>query len=122
MTWKFHIEKSTNVRYDMILGRDLLTALGLDIKFYDNVIVGGEGPYEGCSSPIFYVSNYNFKSISDKTVKPEECFINSYADECLKSENAKSSTRRIHRILDVKYEKSDLKYIMTEQCQHLTAT
>ena len=32
----------------MILGRDLLTALVLDIKFSENVIIGGEGPYEGC--------------------------------------------------------------------------
>ena len=47
MTWKSHVEKPTNGRYDMILGRELLTALGLDLKFYNNVIIGGEGPYEG---------------------------------------------------------------------------
>ena len=50
--WKFHVEKSTNSRYDMILVRYLLTALGLDIKFYDNVMIGGEGPYKGFSSPM----------------------------------------------------------------------
>ena len=33
VTWKFHVKESTNGRYDMILGRDLLTVLGLDIKF-----------------------------------------------------------------------------------------
>ena len=38
--WKFHVNKSTSNRYDMILGRNLVTALGLDLKFSDNVIIG----------------------------------------------------------------------------------
>ena len=39
VTWKCHVDESTNGRYDMILGRDLLTALGLDLKFSENVIL-----------------------------------------------------------------------------------
>ena len=39
-----HVDESTNSIYDMILGRDLITPLGLDLKFYDNVIIGGELP------------------------------------------------------------------------------
>ena len=31
----------------MILGRDLLTALGLDLKFSQNIVIDSEGPYEG---------------------------------------------------------------------------
>ena len=31
MTWNFHVDESANIRYDMILGRYLLTALGLNI-------------------------------------------------------------------------------------------
>ena len=46
MMWKWHVDKSTDGRYDMILGRDLLIELGLDIKYYETVIIGGEGPYE----------------------------------------------------------------------------
>ena len=38
--WKFHVDESTYGRYDMILGRYLLTAMGLDLKFYDNAILG----------------------------------------------------------------------------------
>ena len=45
--WKFHVDESTNGRYDMILGRDLLTALVIDLKSSDNVIIGGEVPYKG---------------------------------------------------------------------------
>ena len=93
--WKFHTDESINSGYDMILVRDLLTELGLDIKFSDNVIVGGEGPYEGCSPPIVYLSNYNFKSISDKTVKPEEYFINAYVSELFEYESAISATHRM---------------------------
>ena len=32
----------------MILGRYLITALGLDIKFSENIILGGDGPFKGC--------------------------------------------------------------------------
>ena len=45
ITSKCHVDKYTNGRYNMILGRDLLTALVLDIKFSYNVIIGVEGPY-----------------------------------------------------------------------------
>ena len=121
VTWKFHMEKSTNSIYYMILGRDLLTTLGMDLKFSDNVIIGEEVTYKWCSSPMFYVSNYNFKSIIDKTVKPEESFFNLYIDKCHESDSAINSTRIMRRILDAKYQKDDLNKVMTEHCQHITA-
>ena len=31
----------------MILIRDLLTALGLDLKFSERIAIGGAGPYDG---------------------------------------------------------------------------
>ena len=121
MTWKCHLEESTNGIYDMILGRDLITSLGLGLKFFDNVIIGGEGPYEGCSSPMVDVNNYEFKYITDKTVKPEDYFIKSNVNECLESDSAMSSTRRMRRILNSKYIKADLNKILTKKYQHLTA-
>ena len=81
VTWKCHISESTYGRYDMIPGRDLLTSLGLNLKFSENSIIGGEGIYEGCSAPIVDISNYKFKSIIDKPVKPEESFLNSYVNK-----------------------------------------
>ena len=69
------------------------------------------------------VSNYNFKSIKYKTVKPEESFVNSYVDEYFESDTAISSTCRIHIILYIKYKKADLNGVMAKQCQkHLTNT
>ena len=38
VTWKCHVDEFTNSRYDMNLGRDLLTSMGLHIKFFYNVI------------------------------------------------------------------------------------
>ena len=48
----------------MILGRCLLTAMGLYIKFSENIIIGGEGLYKGCSAPMVDLSNYEFKSLT----------------------------------------------------------
>ena len=64
----------------MILGRDPLTALRMDPKFFKNIAVGGEGPYEGCLAPMVDISNYDFKSLTYKIVKPEQSFINLYVD------------------------------------------
>ena len=36
--WKFHVDDSANVRYDIILGRNILTEIGLNLKFSDHVI------------------------------------------------------------------------------------
>ena len=44
VTWECHVNESTIGIYNVILGRDLLTGLGLDIKFSENVIIGVEGP------------------------------------------------------------------------------
>ena len=50
----------------MIIGRDLLTALGLDLKLSENIVFGSEGPYEKCSTPMVYVSNCDFKILTEK--------------------------------------------------------
>ena len=71
MTSKYHIDESIHGRYYIILGRDLLTALVLDLKFSNNIIFGVEGPYEGYSVPMVDVINYNFNIITFKTVKME---------------------------------------------------
>ena len=70
ITWKLHVKESTNSIYNITLSKDLLIALELDINFSEDVIIGGEGLYEGWSSPMVDVRNYDFKSITDKTVKP----------------------------------------------------
>ena len=70
-SWKFHVDEFTTGRYNIILGRDLLTALGLDLKFYENILIGGKSPYEGLSAPMFDVINCGFNFLTDKIVKVE---------------------------------------------------
>ena len=53
----------------MIRSRDLLIALGLDLKLSDNFIIGRKVPYKGFSAPMVDISNYDFTFITDKTVK-----------------------------------------------------
>ena len=79
----------------MILGIYLLTALGLDIKFSENIIIVVDVPYKGWLAPMVDVSNYDFKRLTEKIVKPEESFINLYVDKCLESKGTISSTRII---------------------------
>ena len=98
----------------MILGRGLLTALGLDLRFSENVIIGREKPYEGWSAPMVDISNNKFKYITDKNNKPEESFVNLYVNKCFESNNAKSPTRRMRKLLDAKYEKADLNKFIEE--------
>ena len=43
LTCNFHVDDSVKGRYDMILGRDLLTALGLNVRFSDHVIESYDG-------------------------------------------------------------------------------
>ena len=52
VTRKFHVKDSTEIRYNIFLGIDLITALVLDLKFSGNILVGGDGPHEGCLAPM----------------------------------------------------------------------
>ena len=65
------------------------------------------------------LGNHEFKSLTEKIVKPEESFIISYVDKCLESEGTIISTCRIRRILYTKYKKSYLNQVMDKQCHHL---
>ena len=102
----------------MILGRDLFTALGLDLNFSENIILRGDGPLKGCSAPMVDVRIYGFKLLTDNKVKPEEYFINTYIDECLEYQGTINSTRRIRILLDTKEEKDKLNKVMNEQWQY----
>ena len=57
VTWKCHVDESTNGRYNMILVRYLLIVLGIYLKFSENFIHGVEGPYKGCLVPMVDVNN-----------------------------------------------------------------
>ena len=75
------MDEPTECRYYMVLGRDLLDTLVLDM-FYDYIIIGIAQPYKGFLATMVDINNYNFKYLTDKFVKPEELFINFYVNKC----------------------------------------
>ena len=54
------MDESSKDRFNIILCRDLLTRLGLDIKFSDHVIIYSVRQSEGFSAPMVDVNNYDF--------------------------------------------------------------
>ena len=51
VTWNCHMDDSAKGRYDMILGQDILTELGLNLKFSEHVIKADDGPFNGSTTP-----------------------------------------------------------------------
>ena len=52
---------SAKGRYDIILGRDILTDLGLNFKLYGHVIEAYGGPFKVSTTPIVDMGVYEFK-------------------------------------------------------------
>ena len=50
--WKCHVNDSAKVAYDMILGRDILTTLWLNLELSDHVIESYDGPSKGSTYPM----------------------------------------------------------------------
>ena len=46
VTWNFHVDEYANVRYDMILGKDVITELGLNLKSSEHVSKGDDGTFK----------------------------------------------------------------------------
>ena len=93
--WKMHVTKN-ELNYDMIIGRDLLSELGIDIMYSKNLI------------------EWDHKTVP---------FRNRDADSDtgyyqLDPAPVDSATERIKQILDAKYEKADLDAV-AESCTHL---
>ena len=110
----------TESRYEIILGRYLLTDFKIDIKFSGYAIVGGVGLYKGYTAPMANLNYYKFDPSNGKTkIKPNEYLMETYPDECFGSEDRCDSTKIVHKILNTKYEKLDLNKDMNDQCQHL---
>ena len=51
---------SSEGRYCMILGRDLSTDLGLDLKLSDHVIETDDGTLKGSTAPMVDIGTYEF--------------------------------------------------------------
>ena len=59
----------------MIVGRDILAELGLNLKFFNCVIEGDEGTFKGSTEPTVDLGKYEFKYFETGKVTPEELFM-----------------------------------------------
>ena len=86
----------------MILGTDLLTELGLNIKFSECVIEADYGPLKGSTALMFDMSTYEFKNLNTGNVTPGELFLNAYAEKIHELEHVHTFTKRLRGILYLK--------------------
>ena len=116
---KFHVNGSPSGRYDIIIGRDLLTNLGIDIKF-SNIIEFSEGPYQGYKSPMLILDDYKFKPVKINIRSSlDDLFLDAYINECHESEPIRAAAKTVRTILYAKYENDDLHKKINEHCKHL---
>ena len=108
MTWKCHVDDYAKDRYEMILGRDILTQLRLNLKWYDHFIEADDVPLKGSTSPTVHLGTYIFKDLNIGENKPKESFIDAYVKEVYESEHVHTATKKIREIIDAKRRRSDL--------------
>jgi hypothetical protein len=102
--WKFHVDTSIQTvksRYDMIIGRDLLQELPLDIKFSDQTL-----SWQEVTIPMKISDEINGQNI------------NEIVEQCYESTCMNEITQRTMEILDAKYEKADLTNVVSK-CTYL---
>jgi hypothetical protein len=95
--WTFHVGTLENVPYDMIIGRDLMECLKMDIKYSTSTIEWDDAEIPMKSTEATIEDSFN---IND-------------------SFSLEEAADRIKRILDAKYEPANLDEV-TNNCTHLT--
>ena len=89
----------------MILGLDLLTELGLNLKFSEHVIEGDYGTFKGYTNPMVNLGTYIFKYLNTGKITPEEYFTSAYVEEVYESEHVRTAVKQLRVILDATYKK-----------------
>ena len=98
--WKFNIFDDDKLEYDAIIGRDLMSSLGLDILFSKKSVA-----WEGIEIPMidfrqlkkYKLSRKEFKAFMENTKEP------------IVTEQA---TKRVIKILDSNYQKANLQQVV----------
>jgi hypothetical protein len=106
VSWACHVDDNATARtsqYDLILGRNLLEALGLIINFHDQTMT-----WEEATIPM-----KDYGSLSTLQAADDYC------DKIFITDVENEVTTRMTRILDAKYEKANLAKVVAES-EHLT--
>ena len=94
--WNFHVIPDGNSKmlpYDMIIGRDLMKVLRMDVLYSENVIV-----WDDLRLPMQEIKS-SLSSVSD---------FNALVQDHAEPEAVKEQMDRLHRILDANYDTPDL--------------
>ena len=86
----------------LILGRDILIYLVLNLRLSDHVIKSDDGPFKGSTAPMVDLGAYEFKYLNTGGNTPEELFINAYTEEVYDSEHARTATKLLSLVLYAK--------------------
>ena len=93
MTWNCHVDDSAKGIYDMILCRDLSIPLVLDSRLSDKSIEADYGHFKVSTSSMVDWVTYELKTLNTGKIKPEESFMNAYAEEIHESEQVHTYTK-----------------------------
>ncbi len=96
--------------YDLIIGKQTMHNLGVKLDFQERTIT-----IDKILLPMRNIANLQLKPRITRALRENTCFAQEPISTC-------SSTRRMVKILDAKYEKADLPAIIRENCLHLTAS
>ena len=66
-----YVDDSTKIRYNLILGRYLLTPLRLYLEFSNTVIEGGNGPFEIFTASMVDLGTYDFDFLVQVKLHPK---------------------------------------------------
>ena len=65
------MDESGKGRYDMILGQDILTELGLNLELYVHVIKADDGPFNRSTTAMVDLGMYIFKYLNTEKITLE---------------------------------------------------
>ena len=79
------MDDSAKGRYDMILGENILTELGLNLKWSEHVIKLDDGHFKRSTAPMVDLGTYIFKDLNIGKIKPGKSFTDAYVEEVYES-------------------------------------
>ena len=81
VTWNCHADSSSKGRYDMVLSRYIVIALGSNKKISKHIIQADYGHLKASSSPMVNLGMYEFKYLNTGGGYTRSIFTNAYSEE-----------------------------------------
>ena len=75
------MDESAKGRYDIIWGRDILSALEIYLKFSDHVIKSYARPFRVSTATMVFLGQYSLKDLNAGKITPESSFKSSETEE-----------------------------------------